>query len=98
MTPGAPKVLLMSDEITAVVGHQLYSFDGRILEIFGAYPKRYHVRHMQLLVSDPDRKGRRTMVIDAVGMQHTSTFTAEEWAKTPALAGLLEAVQSAIGG
>jgi hypothetical protein len=87
----------MSDEITAVVGHQLYSFDGRILEIFGAHPTRFHVRHMQLVVTGPDRKGRRTMVINAVGLQHTSTFTAEEWA-TPALPGLLEAVQSAIGG
>ena len=88
----------MNDEITAVVGHQLYSFDGRVLEIFGNYPKRFHVRHLQLTVGDPDRKGRRTVVIDAVGVQHTSTFTAEEWAKAPTLPALLDAVQSAIGG
>lgn len=88
----------MSDEITAVVGHQLYSFDGRILEVFGAYPMRYHVRHMQLRVSDPDRKGRRTLVINAVGVQSTSTFTADEWAQAPTLPALLQAVQSAIGG
>jgi len=85
----------MSDEITATVGHQLYSFDGRILEIFGNHPKRFHIRHMRLSVTGPDRKGRRIVEIDAVGTRVTMPYTAVEW-EAPGLAALLEAVQAAI--
>ncbi|MFJ9371832.1 hypothetical protein [Streptomyces sp. NPDC101455] len=85
----------MNDEITAVVGHQLYSFDGRILEIFGNYPKRFHIRHMSLSVTGPDRKGRRVVEIAAVGTRVTMSYTAAEW-EAPGLAALLETVQAAI--
>ncbi|MFJ5308738.1 hypothetical protein [Streptomyces sp. NPDC088350] len=85
----------MNDEIMAVVGHQLYSFDGRILEIFGNYPKRFHIRHMRLSVTGPDRKGRRVVEIDAVGTSVIMTYTAAEW-EVPGLAALLETVQAAI--
>ncbi|WP_405973545.1 hypothetical protein OG496_33130 [Streptomyces sp. NBC_00988] len=85
----------MNDEITATVGHQLYSFDGRILEIFGNHPKRFHIRHMRLSVTGPDRKGRRIVEIDAVGMHLTMPYTAAEW-EAPGLAALLETVQAAI--
>ncbi|WP_427920823.1 hypothetical protein [Streptomyces sp. cg40] len=85
----------MNDEITAKVGHQLYSFDGRILEIFGNYPKRFHIRHMRLSVTGPDRKGRRTVEIAAVGTHVTMSYTAAEWEQTPDLATLLQAVQAA---
>jgi hypothetical protein len=90
------KVPCMNDEIMAVVGHQLYSFDGRVLEIFGNYPKRFHVRYMRLSVTGPDRKGRRTVEIAAVGTRVTMSYTAAEWEQTPALAALLETVQTAI--
>ena len=91
------KVPCTNDEIMAVVGHQLYSFDGRVLEIFGNHPKRFHIRYLRLSVTGPDRKGRRTVEIDAVGAHSTMSYTAAEWERTPALAALLEAVQTAIG-
>ncbi|MFF5301019.1 hypothetical protein ACFY5F_16820 [Streptomyces sp. NPDC013161] len=86
----------MNDEITAAVGHQLYSFDGRVLEIFGNHPKRFHVRYMRLSVTGPDRKGRRTVEIDALGAHSTMNYTAGEWEQAPDLATLLKAVRTAI--
>ncbi|MGW1786222.1 hypothetical protein ACWCQQ_45220 [Streptomyces sp. NPDC002143] len=86
----------MNDEIMTTVGHQLYSFDGRILEIFGNYPKRFHIRHMQLRVTGPDRKGRRKVEISAPGTVTTWNYTAAEWEQAPGLVALLEAVQAAI--
>ncbi|NNN30989.1 hypothetical protein HLK59_11525 [Streptomyces sp. S3(2020)] len=86
----------MNDEITTTVGHQLFSFDGRILEIFGNYPKRWHIRHMSLRITGPDRKGRRTVEIDAPGTRTTWDYTAAEWEQAPGLVALLEAVQAAI--
>ncbi|MFJ9432865.1 hypothetical protein ACIRQY_24875 [Streptomyces sp. NPDC101490] len=92
----------MHDEITATVGSDLYSFDGRILEIFGGeYPRRFHVRHMHLSVTGPDRKGRRTVMIahgqpEAPGGSLTWHPTAKEWEQSPDLAALLETVRSAV--
>jgi len=91
----------MNDEITTTVGRQLYSFDGRVLEIFGGYPVRFHIRHMQVRVTDPDRKGRRTVEItaghpEAPATRHLWTYTAAEWQQTPGLAALLETVRTAI--
>ncbi|MGW3285285.1 hypothetical protein ACWDR3_11655 [Streptomyces sp. NPDC001002] len=86
----------MNDEITTMVGNELYSFDGRILEIFGNYPKRFHIRHMGIRVSDPDRKGKRTVVISGPGAHTTWHYTAVEWEQVPGLAALLEVVQAAI--
>ncbi|MFE7978111.1 hypothetical protein [Streptomyces shenzhenensis] len=86
----------MNDEITATVGHQVYSFDGRILEIFGNYPKRFHIRHMHLRITGPDRKGKRTVEIDAPGTHSTWHYTAAEWEQAPGLAALLAAVQAGI--
>ncbi|MEW1695890.1 hypothetical protein ACIQCR_20755 [Streptomyces sp. NPDC093249] len=91
----------MHDEITATVGSDLYSFDGRVLEIFGGeYPRRFHVRHMHLSVTGPDRKGRRTVMI-AHGRPETPGGsliwhpTAKEWEQSPDLAALLETVRTA---
>ena len=86
----------MRDEITAKVGFQFYSFDGRILEVFGGNPHRFHIQNLHLSVTDPDRKGRRTVEIAAVGTHVTMSYTATEWERTPDLAALLEAVQAAI--
>ena len=86
----------MNDEIMAVVGHQLYSFDGRVLEIFGNHPERFHIRSMRLSVTGPDRKGRRTVEINALGRSSTRNYTAAEWEQVPDLAALLETVQRAI--
>ena len=90
------KVPCTNDEIMAVVGHQLYSFDGRVLEIFGNHPKRFHIRYLRLSVTGPDRKGRRTVEIDALGAHSTMNYTAAEWEQAPDLAALLETVQTAI--
>ncbi|MFF1348137.1 hypothetical protein ACFVZJ_19540 [Streptomyces sp. NPDC058322] len=55
----------MTDEITARAGREFYTFDGRILEVFGSHPRRFHIRNMDLRVTGPDRKGRRTVEIVA---------------------------------
>ncbi|MER5360122.1 hypothetical protein [Streptomyces sp. NPDC002785] len=91
----------MNDEITTTVGREFYSFDGRILEIFGGYPLRFHIRHLHLRVTEPDRKGKRTVEIthgrpEAPGARHTWNYTAAEWEQAHGLAALLEAVQAAI--
>lgn len=52
----------MNDEITATVGKELYSFDGRIPEISGSHHLRFHIRHMHVRVTGPDRKGRRAVL------------------------------------
>ena len=91
----------MRDEITARVGYQFYSFDGRILEIFGGRPHRFHIENLQLSVTGPDRKGRRTVEIVHAppgnsGHSLTWQATAAEWERSPDLAALLEAVQASI--
>jgi hypothetical protein len=91
----------MNDEITATDGDCLYTFDGRILERFGRDPLRFHIRHMHLSLTGPDRKGRRTMEIahgrpEAPGFSISWNYTAAEWEQTQGLAALLEAVQAAI--
>ncbi|KPI20254.1 hypothetical protein OK074_7596 [Actinobacteria bacterium OK074] len=92
----------MRAEITATVGFDFYSFDGRVLEIFGGeYSRRYHVRHLHLSVTGPDRKGRRTVTIahgqpGAGGHSLTWHPTAAEWEQSPDLAALLETVRAGV--
>ncbi|MEU6351801.1 hypothetical protein ABZ896_21055 [Streptomyces sp. NPDC047072] len=91
----------MNDEITTTVGREFYSFDGRILEIFGGGPIRFHIRHMYVRVTSPDRKGKRVVEIghgrpEFRGRCHIWRYTAEEWEQAPGLAALLEAVRAAI--
>ncbi|MBK6010337.1 hypothetical protein [Streptomyces sp. MBT53] len=93
----------MRDEITARVGFQFYSFDGRILEVFGGHPHRFHIQNLHLSVTDPDRKGRRTVEIvharpGATGHSLSWQVTAAEWERSPDLVALLEAVQASIDG
>ncbi|MFJ1787002.1 hypothetical protein ACIOML_22130 [Streptomyces anulatus] len=91
----------MSGEITATDGICFYSFDGQILERFGRDPLRFHIRHMHLSLTGPDRKGRRTMKIahgkpETPGFSISWNYTAAEWEQAQGLATLLEAVQAAI--
>ncbi|MFE1805274.1 hypothetical protein [Streptomyces sp. NPDC059533] len=91
----------MTDEITARAGREFYTFDGRILEVFGSHPKRFHIRNMDLRVSDPDPKGKRTVEIvagppEAPAMQHTWHHSAEEWQQAKGLEALLETVRAGI--
>lgn len=91
----------MHDEITARVGFRFYSFDGRILEIFGGHPNRFHIRNLQVSITDPDRKGRRTVTIvhappGASGDSLSWQATAAEWEQSPDLVALLEAVQASV--
>ncbi|MFD5432216.1 hypothetical protein ACFWJ4_08560 [Kitasatospora sp. NPDC127067] len=91
----------MTDEITARAGREFYTFDGRILEVFGGYPKRFHIRNMDLRVTGPDRKGRWTVEIvagppEARATQHTWHLSAEEWQRAQGLEALLETVRAAI--
>ncbi|MFJ1549719.1 hypothetical protein [Streptomyces sp. NPDC088246] len=91
----------MDSEITTTVGRQLYSFDGRVLEVFGGNAVRFHVRHMHLCVKGPDRKGARIVEIchgrpEAPGVRHMWKYSAVEWDDLPGLARLLDVVQAAI--
>ncbi|MEU9338615.1 hypothetical protein AB0D49_36610 [Streptomyces sp. NPDC048290] len=92
----------MRDEITARVGHEFYSFDGRILELFGReYSWRFHIRHMYMIVTEPDRKGRREVTLghgtpENRGASLTWRPTAAEWEQSPDLAALLDAVRAAL--
>ncbi|TCO52952.1 hypothetical protein [Actinocrispum wychmicini] len=91
----------MNDEITTTVGREFYSFDGRILEIFGGHALRFHIRHLHLRVTGPDRKGKRTVEIahgrpEVPGTRHIWNYTAAEWEQAQGLVALLEAVQAAI--
>ncbi|CAM5672431.1 hypothetical protein SAVIM338S_07068 [Streptomyces avidinii] len=91
----------MTDETTARAGREFYTFDGRILEVYGSSPKRFHIRNMDLRVTGPDRKGRRTVVIvagppDAPATQDTWHHSAEEWQRAQGLEALLEAVRAGI--
>ncbi|WLQ38591.1 hypothetical protein P8A22_00035 [Streptomyces laculatispora] len=91
----------MNDEIMITVGTRFYSFDGRILEIFGGDPIRFHIRNMYVHVTGPDRKGKRVVEIghgrpDLRGACHIWRYTAAEWEQAHGLAALLEAVQAAI--
>ena len=91
----------MFNETTARAGREFYTFDGRILEIFGSSPQRFHIRNTTLQVTGPDRKGRRTVVIaagppEARATQHTWHYSAEDWHQAEGLEALLETVQTAI--
>ncbi|MET9660677.1 hypothetical protein [Streptomyces sp. NPDC006510] len=92
----------MNDEITARVGSQFYSFDGRVLEVFGgSVTHRFHVRHMHFRVTGPDRKGRRSVEIchgrlEKRGIRHIWHYSAAEWGSLTGLAQLLDTVQAAI--
>ncbi|MFE2267764.1 hypothetical protein ACFXB4_00835 [Streptomyces lavendulae] len=91
----------MTDEITARAGREFYTFDGRILEVFGSHPRRFHVRNMDLRVTGPDRKGKRTVEVvsgppGAPASQHTWHLSAEEWQQSQGLEALLEAVRAGI--
>ncbi len=83
------------------VGTDLYSFDGRVLELFGGNAVvRFHVRHMYVLIGEPNRKGARTIELchgrpNAPGARHIWTWTAREWAELSELARLLDVVRAA---
>ncbi|MFG3529996.1 hypothetical protein ACGF8B_25050 [Streptomyces sp. NPDC047917] len=91
----------MTDEITARAGREFYTFDGRILEVFGSHPRRFHILNMDLRVTGPDRKGRWTVVVvagspEAPATEHTWHHSAEEWLRAQGLEALLEAVRAGI--
>ncbi|MFD8020424.1 hypothetical protein ACFV6G_08355 [Streptomyces lavendulae] len=91
----------MTDEITARAGREFYAFDGRVLEVFGSHPRRFHIRNMDLRLIGPDRKGRRTIEVvagppEAPASQHTWHLSAEEWQRAQGLEALLEAVRAGI--
>ncbi|WP_329182034.1 hypothetical protein [Streptomyces sp. NBC_01477] len=92
------------DEVTTVVDSQLYSFDGRVLEVFGAGgAARFHVRNMHLRIDGPDRKGNRTVRIchgrpDAPAGCHLWRYSAARWSELTGLVELLRVVQAAVDG
>jgi hypothetical protein len=90
----------VNEEMVVRVGHELYTFDGRVLEVFGGHPIRFHVRHMYVRIGEPERKGARTIELghgrpDAPGGRHIWRWTAQEWADRSELAHLLDVVRAA---
>jgi hypothetical protein len=92
----------MTDEITATVGRHLYSFDGRVLEVFGGHTVRFHVRHMHIRAKELDRKGKRATVDichgrpGAAGARHIWTYSVAKDGDLSGLFRLLDTVAAAI--
>jgi hypothetical protein len=42
---------------------RLMAFDGRVLEVFGGAVRRFHVALLTVAVSDPDKRGYRTITL-----------------------------------
>jgi len=69
-------------------GARLLAFDGRVLEIFNfqvdGYPVavRFHISNMSLKIVGPNRKGRRSLRVEApnCSLQVWVTVQADEWA------------------
>lgn len=89
------------DEITTLVGSTLYSFDGRVLEIFGTGTGlRMHVRNMYIEIKGPDRKGGRIVEMchgrpGAPAARHVWRYSAKEWSELTELIAFLEVVSAA---
>ena len=83
----------------AWAGDNLLAFDGRVLEVFGhpADPSaRFHAAALQLELGEPDRKGRRDLLLRATA-RHSGglmlSIPPEDWA---AVEPLLDAVLAAM--
>jgi hypothetical protein len=40
------------------------SFDGRVFEIFGRNGHRYYVKHLKVVVRQPDKQGKRAVTFE----------------------------------
>jgi hypothetical protein len=84
----------VSDLSEARSGKMMIAFDGRVFEAFGfSGPVRYHVEELELEVKDPDKKGRRDVIIGS-RWRGMAQFTVEE-ADWPSVEPVLQRVQEA---
>ena len=77
-------------------GRYFLSFDGRVLELFGQGPGRYHVRELRpLQLSEPKRDGRRTLEIGSDWGSGVATYPVAP-AEVEATAALISHVNAAL--
>jgi hypothetical protein len=72
--------------------NRLVSFDGRVLEIFGAAVRRFHVSLLTVTVPPADKKGMRNLTLTQSG--YDVTLSADE-AAMAALQPVLSALRTA---
>jgi hypothetical protein len=71
------------------------AFDGRVVEIFGySDAHRYHLREVEVDVSDPDRKGQRRVRIGRSGGGPQFKVGADDWPAWANLLGRIAAMRS----
>lgn len=69
------------------------AFDGRVVEVFGfSDSHRYHLREVEVEVADPDRKGRRGVLIGRGGGGAGFKVEDADW---PAMEGVLQKLSAA---
>jgi hypothetical protein len=80
-------------------GDSLLVFDGRVLEVFGfsgSESIRFHVRNMDLVIADADRKGRRSVRVKPASRGSGGVGLEVEEADWPAVGPFLDRVLAAI--
>ena len=79
--------------VEAWAGTTGVAFDGRVVEVFGfSDSHRYHLREVEVEVADPDRKGRRRVLIGRGGGGAGLRVEAADW---PAMEGVLQRLSAA---
>ena len=61
------------DLIEVSVGHgRIIAFDGRVLEVFGASPRRFHADLLSVAVLSPDKHGIRSVIFRQAEVDDTA--------------------------
>jgi hypothetical protein len=83
----------MGSLFEARAGDNIFVFDGRVAEVFGmGDARRYHVAQVEIDVSGPDRKDRRSVMVKGRGQAVAVRVDAADW---PAVEQLIAEVQKA---
>jgi len=81
------------DLIEASAGHgRIVSFDGHVLEVFGASSRRFHVSLLSVTVLGPDKHGSRSVILTQADAD--TVLQLDQWAYEQ-LQPVLEAVKRA---
>jgi hypothetical protein len=78
-------------EVSAGHGH-IVAFDGRVLEVFGASPRRFHVNLLSVTVLAPDKHGNRSVIFTQADADTVLQLDQQGYEQ---LQSVLEAVDSA---
>ncbi len=83
----------MASVSEARAGDSIFVFDGRVVEVFGmGDARRYHVAQVEVDVSGPDRKDRRSVMLKGRGQAVAVRVEPENW---PDVEKLIAEVQQA---